>query len=139
MTLREKMIEICKRHVSTDYKAEAIADDILGKFLTKFQNGKTLTNTIIDKYYPDSNEIFRDNISSILLEYVFAFDKSMDSLLEDDGKPDFWGTPIKLKKKECESPNSPDGKHLPIAYSCDPSEGYCCKYCCIEISSNFNE
>jgi hypothetical protein len=127
-------------------------------YRTKFENnGNVIADTIINKYYPDCNERMRDNFHEMMLQFVFDFEDTMEEgeknetnhgLLDHsfsqklviplDARYDGKNSKF-VSKKECESSNSPDGKHLPIAYSCDPSEGYCCKYCCIEISSKFNE
>ena len=106
-------------------------------YRTKFENnGNVIADSIINKYYPNCNEKMRDNLHEIMLQFVFDIE---DTIEEGEKTEKFTIDKDKtLRNAQCKSSNSPDGKHLLVAYSCDPSEGYCCKYCCIEISSNFN-
>lgn len=48
-------------------------------YRTKFENnGNTICDTIINKYYPDCNETMRNNIYEIILQYVFDFEYIME-------------------------------------------------------------
>jgi len=54
---------------------------------TKFENnGTTIANSIINKYFPDCNEMFRESIHEIMIQYVFDFESILsetDTLTED--------------------------------------------------------
>jgi hypothetical protein len=106
-------------------------------YRTKFENnGNIIADTIINKFYPDCNERMRDNLHEMMLQFVFDFEDTIEEGEKNEKRRE---DKTRLRNTECKSLDSPDGKHLPVACSCDPSEGYCCKYCGNEIFSNFNE
>jgi hypothetical protein len=80
MNIRKRMVEICKKHVSTESKAQAITNDIFSEFLTKFKNGTTIVDTIIDKHLPGIDKKTKAAIHNILLDYTFSFEKCMDMI-----------------------------------------------------------
>lgn len=181
---RAEIVVIADKCVK-DMSAQPLIDYFNKIYRTKFENnGNTICDTIINKYYPDCNETMRNNIHEIILQYVFDFEYIMEegekqeqrrenkeelrakfrdffiyhndankNTIAVDEYYDQWyddrisdafelaskksGKTLeqtKLRKKECRSSDSPDGKHHPTACSSDPSEGYCCKFCGIELS-----
>lgn len=91
-------------------------------YRTKFENnGNSIPDTIINKYYPNCDETMRNNLHEIMLQFVFEIERLMERNEKNNELRHF------RKKIECKK--SPDGKHHPSACSSDPTEGYCCKFC----------
>lgn len=59
---------------SKNLSAQSLIDYFHKSYRTKFENGKTILDTIIDKYYPNSSDRFRDMLSTMFIEYIFSFE-----------------------------------------------------------------
>jgi hypothetical protein len=65
----------CMRNMA----AQPLIDYFNKAYLTKFENnGTTIADSIINKYYPDCNKTMRENLLSIMLEYTFSFEHCME-------------------------------------------------------------
>ena len=59
---------------------------------TKWENGKTVTNSIIDKYFPDCHDRFRDTLLNMMVDFAFSFEKTLEppvnenKILQEFGK-----------------------------------------------------
>lgn len=59
---------------------------------TKFENGKTIINKIIDKHFPDILDSFRNQLHEMMIDFIFNLEKSMEDskekekILRDFGK-----------------------------------------------------
>jgi hypothetical protein len=178
---RAEIVELAQKSVK-EMSAQCLIDYFNKIYRTKFENnGNTISDTIINKYYPDCSETMRNNLHEIILQFVFDFefvleegekqekkrenkeelrakfrdffifhnDANKNTVAVDEYFDEWYNERISdafelaskktgktmeqtnLRKKECLL--SPNGKHYPIACSCDPSEGFCCKYCSIEL------
>jgi len=74
---RAEIVDIAQK-CSKSLKAQPLIDYFNKSYLTKFENGKTIADKIIDRYYPNCNDTFRNNILSILIEYIFSFEHQME-------------------------------------------------------------
>lgn len=73
--LRERAeIVAIAQDCSKSLSAQPLIDYFHKQYQTRFQNGQTIVDKIIDKYYPDCSNMFRDNLHAILIEYIFAFE-----------------------------------------------------------------
>lgn len=74
--LRERAeIVFIAEKCSRTMKAQPLIDYFVKSFQTKFENnGTTITDSIINKYYPDCNEVMRETLHRILLDYTFSFE-----------------------------------------------------------------
>jgi len=74
-------------------------------YRTKFENnGNTIADTIINKYYPDCNDIMRDNLHNIMLEFVFDFEYVAEEGEKHEQKQEdkkyYWNDAITAAKRE---------------------------------------
>jgi arginyl-tRNA synthetase len=87
-----RQFSIKERNEIMSHAADAIlADDPQGlieyfnnSYTTKFENGKTIANKIIDKYFPDCSDMFREKLHNIMIDFVFNFEKSMEQSKEEE-------------------------------------------------------
>lgn len=70
---RAEIVSIAQE-CSKSLAAQPLIDYFNNVYVTKFQNGNTLGNTIINKYFPDSNEVFRRTVTDMMIDYTFAFE-----------------------------------------------------------------
>lgn len=70
----------CTKNLS----AQSLINYFHKAYRQKFENGKTIINSIIDKYYPTSSERFRDNLSRMFIEYIFSFEGVIPSESEKE-------------------------------------------------------
>ena len=71
---------------SKELSAQPLIDYFHKAYRTKFENGKTIVDKIIDKYYPDCSDMFRDTLHAIIVEFIFNFESQLESFLPEDGK-----------------------------------------------------
>ena len=50
----------------------------------KWENGKTITNSIIDNYFPDCHDRFRDKLLNMMIDFSFSFEKSLEPPVEEN-------------------------------------------------------
>lgn len=78
--LRERAeIVALAQECSKSLSAQPLIDYFHKQYRTRFHNGRTIVDTIIDKYYPNCNDTFRENIHDILIDYTFAFEGSISA------------------------------------------------------------
>jgi hypothetical protein len=67
---RERLeITLLAEECSRSGNEQPLIDYINKLHTTKWENGKTITNSIIDNYFPDCHDRFRDKLLNILQEF----------------------------------------------------------------------
>jgi len=95
--LRERAeIVVLAEKCAKELSAQSLIDYFNKVYRTRFENnGTTIADTIINKYYPDCNEAMRDNLHMIMLDFIFAFEAT---LVEGDDVPLLTAT---IEKYDC--------------------------------------
>lgn len=85
--LRERSeIVLIAQECSKSLSAQPLIDYFHKSYRTKFENGKTIIDKIIDKYYPNCNDTFRDTQFSMMVDYIFSFESQLETLPPEDDK-----------------------------------------------------
>jgi hypothetical protein len=83
---RAEILVLAKK-CSENLAAQPLIDYFNKHYRTKFENnGTTIADSIINKYFPDCDEMFRETIHEIMIQYVFDFESILsetDTLTED--------------------------------------------------------
>jgi hypothetical protein len=67
--------EECMRNMA----AQPLIDYFNRAYKTKFENnGISIADTIINKFFPECSDTFRETIHKIMMDYTFSFESSRD-------------------------------------------------------------
>jgi len=80
---RAEIVELAQE-CSETLAAQPLIEYFNRAYTTKWKNGKSMVNIIIDKYYPDCNDMFRDTLHNMMLDFVFSFERSLEPPLEEN-------------------------------------------------------
>jgi hypothetical protein len=85
---RGEIVDIAQE-CSGSLMAQALIDYFNRHYRTKFENnGNTITDTIINKYFPNCNDMFRNTIKEMLMQYTFDLQTQLESLPQDEDDDD---------------------------------------------------
>jgi hypothetical protein len=75
---RAEIVSIAQE-CSKSLSAQPLIDYFNRAYKTKFENnGTTIVDTIINKYFPECNDTFRETIHMLMLDYTFSFESCRD-------------------------------------------------------------